>query len=125
MIEYLDHPERGYIELTIDGKLDRKSFDEIVSKLGPRMEQTGKLGILKNVVSFRGVEPSVLWDDFKFALGHLKHVGPVAVVSDKKWIEVWTKLSAPFVKSKVRFFEQDDLEDAREWIEDEMATAKA
>jgi len=128
MLHYEDHAGEGYVELRSDGKVDRASFDDVVAKLGPRMEEhaqagRGKLGILKHVVSFGGIAPAVLWDDLQFAFSHLKHVGPVAVVSDKKWIEVWTKLAAPFWRSSVRFFEAGRLEEARAWLEHETRSA--
>lgn len=116
MIEYREHPE-GYVELTIDGKIDRQGFEDLVAKLGPSLDaRSGKTGVLKHIVSFGGIEPEVLWDDLKFGFRHLKQVGPVAVVSDKKWIEVWTKLAAPFWSSEVRFFEPGQLARARQWL---------
>ena len=124
MIRYEEHPEHGFVELTLDGKIDREGFEDLVSKLGPHMDAAGKVGILKHIVSFGGITPSVLWDDLKFAFEHFKHVGPVAVVSDKKWIEVWTKMAAPFWMKPVKFFEEDDLDDAREWLAEQMAEAR-
>jgi len=124
MIKYEEHEEAGYVELTLDGKIDRDAFKEIVSRLGPLMDKRGKVGILKHIISFGGISPSVLWDDLKFGFKHLKHVGPVAVVSDKKWIEVWTKLAAPFWASEVCFFESEKLEDARAWLSERAAVPK-
>lgn len=125
MIEYLEHPEAGYVEFKLDGKVDREGFESVVSKLGPLMDRSGKVGILEHIVSFGGISPSVLWDDLKFGFRHFKHVGPVAVVSDKRWIEVWTKMAAPLWASPVRFFETKELGEAREWLAAQMAAAKA
>ena len=121
MLNYTEHPEQGYVELRLEGKIERADFEEVAEKLGKLMDERGKVGLIKHIVSFTGIEPSVLWDDLKFAFRHLKHVGPVAVVSDKKWIEVWTKLAAPLWWSEARFFEEDDLDDAREWLAEKMA----
>ena len=125
MIKYEEHLEQGYVQLTIDGKVDREGFEEIVAKLGPAMKEHGKLGLLKIVHSFTGMTPAVFWDDLKFAFGHLKHVGAVAVVSDKKWIEVWTKLATPFWTEDVRFFESDELDEARRWLAERKPKPKA
>lgn len=125
MIRYEEHPTQGFVELTIDGKVDRESFEEVVSQLGPFMEQRGKVGVLKNIQSFGGIAPAVLWDDIKFGFAHLKNVGPVAVVSDKKWIAAWTKLAAPFWASEVRFFESGELAQARQWLGEQMAATSA
>ena len=124
MIQYEEHPELGYVEFTLDGKIDRESFEAVVTKLGPLMDEHKKLGILKHIVSFGGIAPAVLWDDLKFGFRHLKHVGPVAVVSDKKWIEVWTKLASPFWRSDVRFFAADELDEARAWLAEHMRSTE-
>ena len=84
MIRYEEHPEQGYVEVVLDGKVDRASFEVAVDKMGRLMDERGKVGLLKHVVSFGAIEPSLLWDDLKFAYHHLKHVGPVAVVSDTR-----------------------------------------
>jgi len=122
MLDYKQHPERGYVELKLDGSVSKKDLEAVVSKLGPLMDQCGKVGILKHIVSFGGITPAALWDDLKFAFRHLKHVGPVAVVSDKKWIEIWTKLAAPILRSDVRFFEEEDIAEARTWLTGEMTS---
>ena len=121
MIHYDEHTAEGFVELRLDGKIDREGFEEVSSKLGKLMDERGTIGLLKHVVSFAGIEPSVLWADLKFAFRSLKHVGPVAVVSDKKWIEVWTKMASPFWKGEARFFETDELDEARVWLAGRMA----
>jgi hypothetical protein len=123
MITYTQDAEKGIAELTLDGSINRESFDEVVGQLVPLMEAHGVVGLLKHIVSIGGISPSVLWDDVKFAYHNLKHVGPVAVVSDKKWIEVWTKMADPFFKSEARYFTEDQLDEARAWLEE--ATNKA
>ncbi len=116
MIRYEEHPEQGYVEIILDGKVDRESFGVVARRMGTLMDERGKIGLMKRIVSFGGIEPSALWDDMKFAYRHLKHIGPVAVVSDKRWIEVWTKLAQPFWSSDVHFFGEDELEEAHAWL---------
>ena len=124
MITYSEDSARGIVEMTLDGKVTRESFDEIAGKLGPLMDAQGKIGILKRIVSFGGIEPSALWEDFKFVYRHLRHVGAVAVVADKKWIEVWVKLASPFFKAESRFFEEDEVDEARDWLVEATARAR-
>jgi hypothetical protein len=126
MIQIHSHAPEGYVELHLDGKVDREGFERVAKELGELMDARaaageGRLGILKDIVSFGGIPPSVLWDDIQFGFRHLKHVGPVAVVSDKKWIEVWTKIAAPFWGSEVKYFDRDDLDEARAWLVGVMA----
>ena len=121
MLKYTEHPTEGFAELRIDGKIDAKGFEEVADKLSKLMDERGKVGLLEHIVSIGGIEPSVLWEDLKFAFEHLRHVGPVAVVSDKRWVEIWTKLAAPLWRDEVKFFEPDELEEARTWLGARMA----
>lgn len=116
MIHCRLHEEENWAELELDGRIDRSGFDAVAKELGAFMDQRGRIGILKHIRSFGGIAPSVLWDDLKFGFQHLKHCGPVAVVSEKRWIEVWTRLARPFWSSEVAFFEPQELEGAREWL---------
>ena len=63
----------------------------------------------------------IVWRDLRFAARHLMHVGPVAVVSDRRYVRVWSKMAAPFWKAEVRFFPREELEEARAWLVEQMA----
>ncbi|MHC4956508.1 MAG: SpoIIAA family protein [Planctomycetota bacterium] len=48
----------------------------------------------------------------------MKHIDRVAVVADKKWIEIWTKMANPFFKAEAKYFGADEIENARAWLKE-------
>lgn len=40
----------------------------------------------------------------------------------KKWIEVFTKMASPFVSAEVRYFNEAEIDRAREWLREDPAT---
>ena len=39
-----------------------------------------------------------------------------AVVAEKKWIEVFTRLVSPFVSAEVRYFDAGQIDEVRRWL---------
>lgn len=116
MITYRDVPGTNIAELLVDGKVCREDFDAVIPKMEKLIGEYGKVRFLEEIRSFGGVELGVLWDDMKFAFGHLKDFERVAVVTDKRWIKNWSKLGTIFLKADVEVFDLDELEKAREWL---------
>ncbi|MDA1267025.1 MAG: STAS/SEC14 domain-containing protein [Planctomycetota bacterium] len=121
MLQFEDHADQGYVAFTIDGVVPREDLEEALTLFEPLLEQHRRLGVLEHIVSFRGISPLALWRDLRFAARHLMHVGPVAVVSDRRYVRVWSKMAAPFWKAEVRFFPREELEEARAWLVEQMA----
>ena len=61
MIDYTHHSKEGYVELRLDGAVNKEDLDAVVSKLVPLMDESGKIGILKHIVSFGGITPAAFW----------------------------------------------------------------
>ena len=116
MITYYEVSETNIIEVTVDGKITAQDFDELVEKFEAAMERHGKVRVLEHVKSFGGMPLSKWWEDFKFGIKHWRDVERAAVVADKKWIELWTKVVKPFVKCEVRYFASAEIEEARQWL---------
>ena len=113
---YHEVPGTNVIEFTIDGKISADEFDELVTKFEDAIERHGRVRVLEHVKSFGGMPISVWWEDFRFGIKHWGDVERAAVVADKKWIELWTKLVRPFLKCEVRYFGSEEIDRAREWV---------
>lgn len=116
MLTYHEVPETNVIEITVDGKITRAEFDDVISRFEGAIERHGKVRVLEHIVSFGGAPISAWWEDFRFALRHWSDVERAAVVADKKWIEAWTKIVRPFLRCEVRYFGSAEIERAREWV---------
>ncbi|MDK2971613.1 MAG: hypothetical protein PWP23_1368 [Candidatus Sumerlaeota bacterium] len=116
MITYNEIPGTNIAEIMVGGKVTKENFDALVPKLEKLIQEHGSVRLLEEIRDFGGFDLSILWDDMKFAFGHMKDFERVAVVTDKRWIKNWAKLSAVFIKAEVELFELNRIEDARAWL---------
>lgn len=112
---YVEYPDEKRIELTIDEKVDRAFFDEIIPQVEAFIAAYGTIRMVEVIKDFKGFEMSVLWDGIKFDKENLKHVSHVALVSDVGWISPLSKAVGALVSSDVRCFDLDELDAARVW----------
>jgi hypothetical protein len=116
MFEYREIPETNIVEFTIDGKITAQEFDEVIERLEAAIAQHGTIRVLEHIRSFGGMPAAKWWDDIKFGFRHARHVSRAAVVAEKKWIEVFTRLVSPFVSAEVRYFDAAEIDEARRWL---------
>ncbi|MDH3444934.1 MAG: STAS/SEC14 domain-containing protein [Deltaproteobacteria bacterium] len=121
MIKFREIPNTNIVELTIDGGISAAEFDDIVAKLDAAIQTHGTLRLLKHIRSFGGVPVSKFWDDINFVFKNMKNFSHAAVVADQKWIEVFTKMAKPFISAEVRYFNEAEIDQAREWLRQEAA----
>jgi len=65
---------------------------------------------------FEGYSGAAAWEDAKVGLRHLTRFDRVAVVTDVDWIENTVKAFGFVMPCEVRVFNNDSLQEAREWI---------
>jgi hypothetical protein len=65
---------------------------------------------------FEGYTGGAAWEDAKVGMKHLTSFERVAVVTGVDWIEKMIKAFGFALPGEVRVFDDDDLEDARQWI---------
>ncbi|BBG64818.1 hypothetical protein NNO_0116 [Hydrogenimonas sp.] len=105
-----------YVEFTLVGKLTHEDYETFV----PFIESAVKnlpprsLNILVDMSRFEGWTLEAAWDDFKFGLEIRKDINKMAVVGDKKWEELFTKMAGWLISGKAKFFRS--REDARSWL---------
>ena len=63
-----------------------------------------------------GWDVSALWDDLKFDYKHFSDVQRVAVVGEGAWDRILSALSRPFTAGEVKFFNENELQGARQWV---------
>ncbi len=115
-IELTQSDGEVYVEFTLVGKLTHEDYELFV----PFIESAVKslppksLNILIDMTGFEGWTLEAAWDDFKFGLEIRKDINKMAVVGDKKWEELFTKMAGWMISGKAKFFH--DREDATSWL---------
>jgi hypothetical protein len=105
-----------YLYIKVTGKLTHKDYEIIVPMIDSALEGIKDPDIIALIdgSEFEGWELRAAWDDFKLGLKHGKEFKKVAIVGNKKWLQVGSKIGSWLISGKVRQFE--DSTEALEWL---------
>lgn len=123
-IKVIDRSETGidnFVEIHVSGKLDKTDYEVFVPRMELIMREHDVLRMLVVLEEFEGWTAGGLWEDIKFDTKHYNDVERLAIVGDKKWHEMMSKVCKPFTTAEVRYYPLCDLETARGWLQDTVA----
>jgi hypothetical protein len=113
----LEKTEKGAIvTLTIKKKLDKEDYETFVPMIERQIEAGAPIRLIVELKDFEGWTAGALWEDTKFAARHFKDIERMAVIGDSRWEKGGTFFFKPFTAAKVRYFDKNDIEQARKWI---------
>jgi hypothetical protein len=118
MIEVMtDLPER-VLGLKASGEVTADDYKTVlVPAIEEKLTKHKKVRLLYVLGDeFKGYTGGAAWEDAKVGMKHLTSFERVAVVTDVDWIGNMIKAFGFALPGEVRVFEDDDLEDARQWI---------
>jgi hypothetical protein len=97
-------------------KLTKEDYEHFIPEVERLIKQEGKIRLLFEMHDFHGWEAGALWEDIKFDFKHFADIERLAMVGEKKWEEWMATFCKPFTSAQVRYFDQNQAEDARRWI---------
>lgn len=118
MLTYRSIPNSNIVELTVNGDITRRDFDDVIAEINSKIDDYGSVDVLEQIRDIGKMPPSVIWADLRWAAGHMRNVGRAAVVCDKAWIEKMVDVMQPLTKADIRHFDHDELDEARAWLID-------
>jgi hypothetical protein len=121
VLDFREDAGDDLVEVVVDGRVSKAEFDAIATRLEAAIARHGKLRVLEVVRSFGGIDPSAFWADLKFGLRHLNHFSRCAVVSDRRWIEVFAKGVDKLIACEIRHFPPEQIDAARAWLRADAA----
>jgi hypothetical protein len=104
------------LEVQVLGKLTHAEYQECVAEFERLLKEHGKLRVLYDLVNFHGWDAAALWDEVKFDVKHFSDVERLASVGDATWKKWMMEFYKPFTAATVRYFERDQIEEARAWL---------
>jgi hypothetical protein len=115
------HQEAGSKILIVraEGKLEKADYKNLVPKVEQMIQQKGKIRLLLELYNFHGWSAGALWEDVKFDIKHFNDIERLAIVGESRWQEGMAIFCKPFTAAQIRYFKQDQLSQAKEWIEQE------
>jgi hypothetical protein len=107
------------LEIKLKGQPNSEEFDRFNPEIERHVDDSGQVGLLLDVTAIQGASSPETSEDLEQALKHSFDVRRVAVVSrtqdenDRSWL---ADLTQPFTAARVRFFTENQMEEARTWI---------
>ncbi len=108
--------EGKVLEIHMTGKLAKQDYEQFVPTVEKLINEHGKIRLLVEMRDFHGWTAGGLWQDIKFDAKHFKHFDRIAMVGEKKWQHGMSMFCQPFTAAKIRYFEHDSIEQARNWL---------
>ena len=118
MLEFLEGSGGNVVGVRIAGKVTGDDMKCMYGRAEQAIEETGSVRLLVRIAGFGGVEAEALWEKLKFTLAHLKHIERMAAVGDKAWEKWWVTFAGSVVPTKVRYFDEGEIDAAWAWLRD-------
>lgn len=114
------HEEKNgnIIEVSASGKLTAEDYRTFAPQVEKDIQENGKVRILFRMQDFHGWQVGALWEDIKFDMKHFSDIERLALVGDKKWEKGMATFCKPFTTAKIRFFTPDEIDAAKEWLQE-------
>ena len=110
------------LEMRLSGKLWKEDFETFVPEIDRMIEHFGKIRILVELHDFHGWNPEALWEDVKWEAKHFDDIERLAIVGERIWHRVMASFCTVCTTATVKYFEPQELEEARGWLDERQAT---
>ena len=124
MIELREENDGRLLAVHATGKLTSEDYAAFVPRVEGLIARHGKIRLLFEMHDFHGWTLGAFWEDVKFDLKHINHIERLAIVGEKRWQQGMSTFCKPFTTARIRYFSQDQIEQATEWLGQEL-TVKA
>ncbi|MBN2579919.1 MAG: STAS/SEC14 domain-containing protein [Pirellulales bacterium] len=111
--------EGNYLEITMTGKLTKEMYEQFVPAVEKQIQEQGKLVMVFRMHDFHGWTAGALWEDLKFDLHHWRDIQRLAIVGETKWQKGMAVFCKPFTTAKIKYFDHEKLDEARQWVKEE------
>ncbi|MDQ7917223.1 STAS/SEC14 domain-containing protein [Mesonia sp. MT50] len=117
MLQIIELKEKNIVVTKASGKLRKEDIEKIHPLIHAILDKGMKVRWYFEMDNFTGWDLPGLWEDLKMDTAHAKDYEKIAMVGDKKWQEWITQFMKPFTNAKIKYFNIDQKEDAKSWIE--------
>lgn len=105
------------IGVRVSGTLTASDYERLAPWAKVEAARPGKRRVLVDTRGFTG------WDSLEAGIADLRldaavhrQLDRVAIVGDRRWHELMTRLSDPFTPADVRYFDAEAFDDALRWV---------
>lgn len=116
MITVLAEPAPDTLAIRMSGILKKEDYDVILPVLKDKIERHDKINLYVEMDQVDEVTSGALWSDIQFDVKHLNDFDRVAMVGDKDWLKWMSKFTDPFSQAEIRYFDQNEKDQAARWV---------
>jgi hypothetical protein len=106
------------ISIVVVGKLGKEDYERFVPQLEEYITNEDNIRLLVELRKFTGFSAAAMWEDFKLGVKHSNKIKRLAVIGEKTWQKAMTLFAKPFTTAQVRYFNENELEEANKWIKE-------
>jgi hypothetical protein len=105
-----------FLTLKAQGKLTHNDYQIITPLIDSALAEVSSpnVKVLIDGTELEGWELRAAWDDFKLGLKHGNEFNKIAIVGNKRWQEILSKLGNWFISGEVQYFENEH--EALAWL---------
>lgn len=118
MYETLDRSSGRVLGYEIRDRITEAELQEILDEMEAVILDEGAVSVLVHVPAFPSFELSALDDDLGFWFRHGEDLERYALVGDSRLVEWASELGDRVTSTDIRYFDEDDLDAAWEWVEE-------
>jgi len=117
MLQIIDIKRDNVIATIATGKLQQQDIEKVHPIIHSILNKGLKVRWYFEMNNFEGWTIKGLWEDFKMDVAHEKDYERIAMVGDRKWQEWATQFMKPFTNADIKYFNINQKEEAKIWIE--------
>jgi len=111
--------DKTIVTITFKDKVDKEDYDLLLPQLEGIIEKSKRVRLLIVLDDFQGWSMGAAWEDTKFGLVHFNDIEKIAIAGERKWEQLMAAFIKPFTRAAVQFFQRDQLDEARSWVQSE------
>ncbi len=117
MLELIPFDEDNIIGFRLDGRIGDEEFKELVRIIEDKLERHDRLRIYAEIDDIGGMSIDTFLESMSLKFRHFRDFEMEAVVSDKQWLESWSKVVDAIIPSfEVKYFTKENAEEAKDWL---------
>ncbi|MBU0731824.1 STAS/SEC14 domain-containing protein [Patescibacteria group bacterium] len=118
MFEKLPESEGKHQGFKVKGVMHKEDYDKLLPELISTIMMEGEINLLFDLSEFEGTTIKAEEMDLGFVREFKDIVKKMAFVSDKKWEKVVEFIYEPFTNADIKFFPEDQLDQAWAWLKE-------
>ncbi|MCB2141474.1 STAS/SEC14 domain-containing protein [bacterium] len=116
MLTMSEANDNHVVIMHVSDRLTKSDIEKALPELDKQLATHDKLRFFIKLEDVTGIDLEALWEDLKYDARHGHQYGKTAIVGDRRWEELATRISNLIFSAPVKFFNKTHEEQAWQWI---------